>query len=83
MQFYGSQKPLPDDIIGNVFVYGMLCGLATAVAVKLRNKYGIAGYMGVTQKKICCPSAAVKLKLSSQIITSKPFYFLLHFNYSQ
>ena len=32
------------------------------------KKYGIAGYMGVTQKKICCSSAAVKLKLPSQII---------------
>ena len=29
---------LPYDIIGDVFVYGMLCGLTTAVAVKLWNK---------------------------------------------
>ena len=43
----------------------------------------IAGYMGVKQKKMCRPSAAVKLKLPSQIIASKLLYFLLHFNYSQ
>ena len=38
--------------------------------------------MGVKQKKICCPSAAVNLKLPSQIIVSKLLYFLLHFNYT-
>ena len=27
-------KLLPDDIIGDVFVYGMFCALATVVAVK-------------------------------------------------
>ena len=65
-------------------LYGMLCGLATAVAVlNYGTNYSIAGYMGVTHKKICCPSAAVKLKLPSQIIASKLLYFLLHFNYSQ
>ena len=65
-------------------MYGLLCGLARAVAVKLWNKLWYCRIHGCyTEREMSRPSAAVKLNLSSQIIASKLLYLLLHFNYSQ
>ena len=47
------KKPLPDDIIGDVFMYGMLCDKGTAVAVPLWNKLWYCRiHMRVTQQEM-------------------------------